>query len=338
MRCLPTAYRSLREAMMLAPTLLDAARQEGRPWMAGSLVEGPAILLGAAQRAGRVVKLAACAEAGISVFRRATTGTAVHLGGRGVVWTLALPDVAALAHDATARTVLNRNVRFFLKGFGRAGVQAHYFGREWISIRRRPAAVIAAETTVEGAVVLEVWSGLDASLALPGRCAAPEELVLDRWLGKQPAALAEVLPAGVTPEILVEEVLVGIAAAAQVTREPVELRTGELSGLVDGSSGFGLPSSPPVAVSLERVPIGWIEAETLPAGDSLASESATRETCPRVWLGGDVITGTWVLDALARGATSGDGSSTPRLEPDAVILEGATLEVLGTLAQRARSR
>src|SRR5262245_57017857 len=111
MRLVPAAARPLAEALALGPLLLAPAEADHLPWIAASLIPGPAVLLGAAQRAGRVVRLAACAAAGTPVLRRATAGTAVHISGRATLWTLALPHVAALVPDATARTLLNRNVR-----------------------------------------------------------------------------------------------------------------------------------------------------------------------------------------------------------------------------------
>ena len=46
------------------PALLSRAAAEGGPWIAATVVRGPAVLLGAGQRAGRVVRLTACAVAG----------------------------------------------------------------------------------------------------------------------------------------------------------------------------------------------------------------------------------------------------------------------------------
>lgn len=308
MLLLPPAARPLREALALGPALLERARAGAVPCIAATLVEGPAVVLGAAQRAGRVLDLAACAAAGVAVHRRATTGTAVHLAGRAVLFTLALPHLAALAPDASPRTLLNRNVRGFLKGFTRAGALAHYFGREWISLRHRPAAVIGVDAPADGAALLEIWAGHDAALAIPEPLAAPEERALDRWLGKRPAALAELLPPTTSLADLAAAVLDGVTQRAPsplVESSAPALDTAPYAPITNALDPLPAHHHP---AALERVPIGWIEAARSPDGG--------------VWLGGDVLTGRWLLDAIAGAADA------PQIEPDALVLDGATLEDL----------
>ncbi|MFT3775539.1 MAG: hypothetical protein QM820_60095 [Minicystis sp.] len=286
MKLVAATERPLAEALGLGPALLAQAEAEGTPWLTASVVRGPAVLLGAAQRAGRVVRLDACAAAGTTVLRRATAGTAIYVGERAIVWTLALPDVAALAPDATMRTLLNRNVRGFLKGLSRAGAIAHYFGREWISVRQRPAAVMGFEATRGGAVLLEVIAGIDAPVAVPEAIAAEEERQVDRWRGKAPAALGELIEEA--PLALADTVM---RAIAQRAATPIE-------------EGSAVPAVNVEAVTRDddplparftpgptrRVPIGWIDTGV---------DRATGD----VWLGGDVLAPRWALDAIAAGAT-----------------------------------
>ncbi|WP_437487475.1 hypothetical protein WME75_06925 [Sorangium sp. So ce1014] len=321
LRSLPPAHRSLADALALGPALLARARSaEAAPWIAASLVEGPAVVLGAVQRAARVVDLAACAARGAPVLRRSTTGTAAFLGGRGVLWTLALPHVAALAPDATARTLLNRNVRGFLKGFARAGAPAHYGGREWISLQHRPAAWLGVDATRDGAVLIEVFAGHDAPLAIPAELAAPDERAVDRWLGKAPAALSEVLPARVSLEALARAVVEAVALRAALPLidggEAPELAAERFQPISAPDDPVPPGAGAPV---LARVPIGWIEA------------AALGEAPARAWLGGDVLAARWLLEDLGRGAApaSPDAGTLP--------LEGASLSDLRTLAQRALS-
>jgi len=320
---LPPAARPLRDAIALGPALLDRARAEAAPILAASLVEGPAVVLGAAQRAGRVVDLAACAAAGVPVLRRATTGVAVHLGGRGALFTLALPRLAALAPDTAPRSLLNRNVRGFLKGFARAGALAHYFGREWISVRHRPAAVLGVEAPEDGAALLEVWAGHDAPPSLPAALAAEEERALadHRWQGKQPAALAELLPAHVSLADLCTAVIEAVArqgAASLVEIAPPPIDPAPFAPITDPLDPLPAGHAP---VVLERVPIGWIEA----------AREAPPTRAPGVWIGGDVMTGRWVLERIG-------GDAEAPLDPDGVVLDGATLEDLRRLTRLARER
>lgn len=304
------AERSLDDALAIGPALLAAvsAGTAGEARIAASLIAGPAVVLGAAQRAGSVVDLGACASAGVRVVRRATTGTAVYIGQHGLLWALALPHVAALVPDATARTLLNRNVRGLLRGFREAGALAHYFGREWISVNKRPAAVIGFDVTEGGAVLIEVLAGVEESVALPDALAAPEERAVDRWLGKRPAALREVL-GGDAPAIAAT---VAGAVGARVVEPPggaasVATRAVECS---DDPAPEGFERGPSA-----RVPIGWIDT---------AFERGTG----RVWIGGDVLAPRALLRAIAGGEES-DGAASP--------IEGATLGDLVEAARLARA-
>jgi hypothetical protein len=310
-KLLPVAERPLREALGLGPALLARAEHDRAPWMAASVVRGPVVVLGAAQRAGRVVRLDACAAAGVAVTRRATTGTAVYLGARGLVWTLALPHVAALAPDATMRTLLNRNVRGFLDGLRKAGAVAHYFGREWISVRKRPAAVMGFEVTPGGAVLLEVFAGVEAPVALPADLATEEERAVDRWVGKEPAALGEVV-GGEAAEIA----RVVMRAVASRAGTPIEEVATIEAGAMEPVTRDGDPMPEGFAAGPGmRVPIGWIDA---------GAERASG----RVWLGGDVLVPAHVLRAIAEGvAPIGD-----------VPVEGATMEDLVACAATLPAR
>lgn len=318
------AERALAEALALGPALLLRAREEGASQVAASVVQGPAVVLGAAQRAGRVIDMEACAQAGTRVFRRATTGTAAFVGGASIVWTLALPDVSALVADATARSLVNRNVRGFLRGFRGAGALAHYFGREWIALRHRPGALLGFEVASDGAVLIEVFAGYTDPIAVPGAIATPSEREVDRWLGKAPAALRELVPEGRSPGDIAHAVLEGVALHAGVRLEGASLDRGALACAAEELSSPMDPVPEGLALGApRRVPIGWIEAAASPP-----ESGAPR----RVWLGGDVLAPTWVLTEVARAAAAGDVESPAARQ---AAIEGAALDHLREVAKGA---
>lgn len=298
MKIIGTATRSLPLALGLSRALLARAEAEGVAWMAASVIQGPAVVLGAAQRAGRVLDLEACASAGVPVWRRATSGAAVHVAEHAIVWALALPHVASLAADATARTLINRNVRGFLEGIRRAGAAAHYFGRDHVSVQKRPAALIGFEESERGAVLLEVLAGFEASFALPTALIGEEERALDRYAGKAPLGLGEVMKKPV--EVVAREVMNAVAERdsmpASEARDPDAEVMSEVTGADDP-----LPSGFTVGPR-RRVPIGWIDTGFDPRSG-------------RAWLGGDVLAPAHVLRAVAAGEA---------LSREAPI-EGATL-------------
>ncbi len=148
---------------------------------------GEARVLGAYQREEDALAPAARA----SVHRRVTGGPAV-IGGEGITYAaLALARAGALMECPRER-VLNRNVRPFLAALRQLGASAHYFGREFVSVDRRPAALVAWTREPSGAVLIEVVLGVERPFALPGA----ELGVLPsapRMLGKEPLALASAM-------------------------------------------------------------------------------------------------------------------------------------------------
>ncbi|MEP7119897.1 MAG: hypothetical protein ABJE95_03260 [Byssovorax sp.] len=286
MQIVDPAARPLAEALALAPAVLDLARG-GDAAITASLVSGPAVVLGALQIAGRVVDLAACATVGTPVLRRCTTGTAVYIGSQAIVWTLALPHVAALHPDATARTLLNRNVRGFLAGLSRGGAPARYFGREWIAVDHRPAALLGVGALADGRIVIEVFAGLDATIALPRALSADAERAVDRWRGKEPLALG-----ATDPEALARRVIEAVAARAgsPSARAVVPIDLPIAAPITDPRDP--LPHGLTLAASA-RAPIGWIDAAVAAAPS-------------RLWIGGDALVAAFAVTALAGALARGE--------------------------------
>jgi hypothetical protein len=125
--------------------------------MYGATLRGEAWLLGAHQHAGQVLPGREPGSAGGApsvVLRRATGGIAVR-GGDGITYVaLALRDRSSLMPCPRAR-ILNRNVRGVLSGFRKAGIIAHYFGRDFITIDARPATYVGWAARTDGRVLLE---------------------------------------------------------------------------------------------------------------------------------------------------------------------------------------
>ncbi|MCK6586595.1 MAG: hypothetical protein L6Q76_03315 [Polyangiaceae bacterium] len=311
LRSLAPRARPAEEALAMGSALLASAAREGTAILSASVIEGRAVVLGAAQRAGRVVDMDACARAGVLVARRSSTGTAAYVGGRSILWSLALPDVAALVADATPRTLINRNVRPFLRALAGAGLQAHYFGREWIAVRRAPAALLGLDGTREGAVLLEVIAGFDEPIAIPDELVTPLEREVQRFRGRSPEALAAMREAPGDPLELAGRVAEGVAAFAGLQLEEVSLIAplDPAPAILDPLDPIpaGLLPAPPL-----RVPIGWIDAASGAHGEASGA-----------WLGGDVLAPRWLLADLAK--TPKFESNTTGLE---IPIEGAALSDL----------
>ena len=322
MRSLSCTPRSLDAALALGPSLLAHAEEDQTPWITASLVTGPAILLGAVQRAGRVVDLAACAAARTPVLRRATTGTAAYLPATALLWTLALPHQGTLVPDTTPATLLNRNVRPFLKGFARAGFAAHYFGREWIAIGHSPTALLGFDVAQSGAVLIEVIAGYDGDIMIPVALAAPEEQHIARWRGKTPVSLLEIHPRAAAPLELARAVVAGVAERARRVLEPRDLPDRE--GRADCAVADGRDPIPPglAAVALVRCPIGWLDVALAPAEDGAA------------WVGGDLLAPRHALRAAA-----GMACGATRVDLDQAPIEGSRWpDVIAALEEARAAR
>lgn len=275
----------LNQALGESAGLLTLA-EEREAVVAGAWILGEerALVLGRMQHAGRV--LGELRPPGWRVARRATTGTAVALDG-GVLVSIGLPAIDSVFRDATTRTVINRNVRLVLAGLRSAAVPAAYFGREWIAWQRRPLAVFGLEMTPSGAVLLETFFTTRGSLALSREAMTDVERSVDRYAGKTPASLEEVVGgrdlvafASAIVDGIVERVGVD-PLEHQPTRGTIELEVDSLDSPLP-------PGATPLAP--RQVPIGWLDVARTPGG---------------VWVGGDVVAPSF---ALGLGAPPPDGA------------------------------
>ncbi|MEI8256538.1 MAG: hypothetical protein WCJ30_12770 [Deltaproteobacteria bacterium] len=316
MRFLPVRERSASVLASLPDLLCARARATNEPWLSASVLSDRAVLLGASQRAGRVLDLEACARDGVAVVRRATAGTAIHAEPGTLAFTLAMPRVDTLVADATLRTLINRNVRGFLTGITRTGALAQYFGREWIAVQHRPAALLGTHHATDGVVAMDVYVANEATLALPAHLASPLERATDRWRGKSPIALREILARGKSAGQLAQRIAEGFAdrvghALESESEEPDVTPAGRVTE-PDDPVPPGLRAGPPVACSIGHVEAAW-------SPDAL-------------WLGGDALAPRHVLDAIADFVRASDAA------PDVAdgAIEGATVEDLVRAARAAR--
>lgn len=270
------------ECVARAHALAEATR-DGAPRIAAAVVPGPCVALGSRQRAGAVVRDA-------RAVHRATTGPEAWIGARAIWWTLALPRVDALFADATPRTLLNRNVRGFLRGLTACGALAHYFGRDAIAVRHKPAAQLGYDLLDDGRVLLDVIAGWEEPPTLPAaHCArAPRA---------EGIALASVIR-GLGPEEVAARVMAAVAARSGETLD--EERDEALVAQEDPSEEVALRGA-------VAVPIGWVEAGTRGG---------------RPWLGGDLLASSAWLRGAEEALARGDAL------PEGAVIEGALPEDL----------
>jgi hypothetical protein len=262
--------------------------------------------LGSRQRGARF-------EANFPRLRRATTGTAAFVEKTALVHALALPRVDALLGDATPRTLLNRNVRGFLRGYRGLGIKANWGGREYFRAGARPLGLLAYDLLADGAVIVEAWVGLEATAVVAGSGT------------EQPGAALCELVTSVDPEHVAGVVARGLADKYGRTAESFagdtasfdSRRAGPRQEIADEAANF---------VELP-VPIGRLEAAI--------------ESGPCALLRGDVLSSNAALDAVeerARGAlASAEAFSVRVIEPlRAAPLDGALPEDVLAVLELAR--
>jgi hypothetical protein len=152
----PTAARSASTTVELSRWAMQRASNMGQPVLAASIVGGPATFVSALAPSFR--------RAGTTTVQRATSGRTFTSVGSVLHHALALPRVNTVSEDTTAATLLNRNVRGFLRGYTAAGALAHYFGADTISFARRPGALLGYDVAADGGFLLDVFTAYDAPL------------------------------------------------------------------------------------------------------------------------------------------------------------------------------
>jgi hypothetical protein len=153
------------------------------------LINQPTLILGAFQRAAGCLPEKSKLPPTLNVAQRWSGGPTVFADKGSIHLWLFLPSVDALEPCDTQR-LLNRHVRPLLKGLTRAGAQAAYFGRDWITIQRRPAAWIGfAHHAEHGSAIVEAIVGVQSSFVPEASLSAYPAREHHPFLGKTPGSL-----------------------------------------------------------------------------------------------------------------------------------------------------
>ncbi|HYJ08548.1 MAG TPA: hypothetical protein VEX18_06055 [Polyangiaceae bacterium] len=252
-----TLETDLEGALLLGPQALALA-EGGQATLLSAYVEAEALVLGALQLE-TTLRERSPARFDQRIARRTTTGTEAQCSGPTLFHALALPRVDTLFSDASARTLLNRNLRAFLRGYTAAGVPLRYFGTEVLALLGHPVALVGYDVSASGAVLIEVMVGLEHPCVVRPALKREPPAALYPLLRRAPPA-AEFLRSAVS----------GFAARLEATCVDV---TGQLSS--GARSTVTEPTGVPVSVA---IPLGVVEAVPRPVprifGDLLVSRAA----------------------------------------------------------------
>lgn len=121
-------------------------------------------------------------RAELPTYRRASGGRSARLTDGSMYCAFFLPRPEQAAPDVNAGNLLNRLLRPLLKALSGMGALAHYFGRDWVAIDKRPAVTVAfAHERNTGRTLIEAFLGVSSSVAVD-----PEHV---SYLGKQPDSI-----------------------------------------------------------------------------------------------------------------------------------------------------
>lgn len=268
---------TLRDALALGGAALLHCQAERLPTLVSAAFSAEALVLGKLQREA-TLRERSPARFDTALFHRHTTGSEAQLSGAVLYHALALPRVDALYPDASARTLLNRNLRAILRGYTAAGVPLRYFGTEVLALLGQPVALVGYEQTASGAVLIEVLIGLEQPCVV--RPALQRE---------PPSALYEILRREPPPEELLERAVNGVIE--RLGASAVAIAQLAVVGLPEVSL---LPHSP----AQVTIPLGVVEAVVE----------------PRVRITGDLLVGSAALAEVERRAAA-DPLSDSVLEP-----------------------
>jgi hypothetical protein len=218
-----------------------------------------------------------------------------------------LPRPDALV-SCDERHLVNRYVRPLLRALTRSGSLAHYFGRDWVSVKHRPAAWVGfAHDASTGRAVVEAFVARETPFHDEARAS---------YLGKAPGTLAEIVGEAPGEGRLAESVVAAYADAygrAAIDRGPI--RAGDemivlpepaWAGAVE--EAIGLVAAGPDASAVFRV-----------GGDLLVSRDALRALEAAVGSAADADVGAVVDATLGAPGVALDGVRALTSVRDAIL-------------------
>lgn len=261
--------RALATGAVLLESVADADSPAAVLYGAG--LTGKAVALGRWQRAEDALDLEAAREAEVEILRRSTGGPTAN-AGKGVLYVALCLRHASAFMSCPPDRVLNRNVRGVLGGLSLSGIPAHYFGREWLSVARRPAAYIGWDRLEDGRVMLEFFIAVSRPFFPPSELVGYPKHGDQRFQGKEPVTVQELAEEELDTETMVRWIAEGHSSrfGEEVSPSRSSLTDEERKAARARMDGFRFvpadeqePAPPPLHWSRPRqIPIGWVSAGT----------------------------------------------------------------------------
>jgi len=287
-----------RSAVLGGADALDRALEQGAE-LTVTEIATEAYVLGALQRGHG-------APGDAPLVRRVSGGALVRVGPGTLHVLLALSSPSAI-FPCDAAKLDNRYVRPLLRALTKSGAQAAYFGRDWVSVRHRPAAAVGfAHDSTTGRAVFEAF----VAVRSPFSAKRPS------FLGKEPGTLEAICERPVESATLARAIAEAYRAAAGGTARELPARR-----LPEPTSDEGARAEPPWTACVEEV-IGQV--------------CAGRDAAGALRLGGDFMASRDAVAKVEQGVAALGPQATledvGRLVDEAFTTGGAAIEGVRDLA------
>jgi hypothetical protein len=167
----------------------------GELWTA--VARDEALLIGAFQRGGGM-------PVELPLTRRGSGGPEVRVGPGTIHVALALAHPGAMT-PCDEKRIVNRSVRPLLRALTKIGSLAHFFGRDWVSVRHRPAAWVGfAHDATSHRTLFEAFVAVRTPFHIAQRAS---------FLGKPPGTLESIAGTAIDPARVVDAILDAYAGA-----------------------------------------------------------------------------------------------------------------------------
>ena len=161
---------SPEEEIRLVRLLMEKTAKEGdrapSRFCVASLI-GKGLSLGMFQIPTAAVKMARCRESGFTLTRRLTGGTATYYGEGILSLSLILPGPSSFSDPIPPAKVINRYIRGILSGLISLGVNALYYGGDFLTVNQKRAGYLSMEVDSRGVVLYQTLLAMDKPYPIP---------------------------------------------------------------------------------------------------------------------------------------------------------------------------
>lgn len=265
--------------IQLTRSLMDrmAQEQDHTPAiLCVSSLTGEGLSLGRFQVPQIAVKVEECQRRGLTLTQRLTGGATTFYGEGIVILSLILSSPSAFSDSIPPGKVINRYVRGLLSGLLSLGLNAMYYGGDFLAINQKRGGYLTMDVNTRGVVLYQTILALNrdypvseglSNYPAPTTCRRPDPMptTLAKEL-RRPLSRAELIQAvadGYTKRFGVEWEIKSTIPRDYLTKDTSEKETEKSLSFEREFQGAGLVGS-----NFYEFPLGFFQAWVAPGGES----------------------------------------------------------------------